>query len=91
MSEQTLQLLSAFDALPSGDKQTFVVEIMRRARELPFDSGPIADAEIGEACKAMFALLDQEENAARAATTQSPFGAMRGEFELPEDWDKAWD
>ena len=35
----------------------------------------------------MFALLDQEENAARAATTQSPFGAMRGEFELPDDWD----
>jgi len=27
----------------------------------------------------MFALLDQEENAARAA--------MRGEFEVPEDWD----
>lgn len=87
MSEQTAQLLSAFDALPSDDKQTFVVEIMRRARELPFDSGPIADEEIGETGKAMFALLDQEENAARAGTTQSPFGAMRGEFELPEDWD----
>jgi hypothetical protein len=40
MSEQTLQILEAFDALPSDDKQTFVVEIMRRARELPFDSGP---------------------------------------------------
>jgi hypothetical protein len=87
MSEQTAQLLSAFDALPSDDKQTFVVEIMRRARELPFDSGPIADEEIGEAGKAVFALLDLEENAARAATTQSPFGAMRGEFELPEGWD----
>ena len=56
-----------------------VVEIIRRARELPFDSGPIADEDIGEAGKAMFALLDQEENAARAA--------MRGEFEVPEDWD----
>jgi hypothetical protein len=64
MSEQTVQLLDAFDALPSDDKQTFVVEIMRRARELPFDSGPIADEEIGEAGKAVFALLDQEENAA---------------------------
>jgi hypothetical protein len=31
---------------------------------LPFDSGPITDEEIGEAGKAMFALLDQEENAA---------------------------
>jgi hypothetical protein len=26
--------------------------------------------------------------AAAAATTQSPFGAMRGEFELPEGWDR---
>ena len=86
MSEQTAQLLHAFDALPSDDKQTFVAEIMRRARELPFDSGPIADEEIGEAGKAVFALLDREENAA-AATTQSPFRAMRGEFEVPEDWD----
>jgi hypothetical protein len=66
-------------ALPSGDKQAFIVEIMRRARELPFDSGLIADEEIGEPGKAVFAPLDQEEKAARAA--------MRGEFELPEDWD----
>jgi len=64
MSEQTVQLLDALDALPSGDKQTFVVEIMRRTRELPFDSGPLADEEIGEAGKVVFALLDQEENAA---------------------------
>jgi hypothetical protein len=64
MSEQTVQLLDAFEALPSDDKQAFAVEIMRRTRELPFDSGPITDEEIGEAGKAMFALLDQEENAA---------------------------
>ena len=64
MSEQTVQLLDAFEALPSDDKQAFAVEIMRRPRELPFDSGPITDEEIGEAGKAMFALLDQEENAA---------------------------
>ncbi len=43
MSEQTAQLLDAFEALPSDDKQAFAVEIMRRTRELPFDSGPIAD------------------------------------------------
>jgi hypothetical protein len=65
MSEQTVQLLDAFDALPSGDKQAFLVEIMRRSRELPFDSGPITDEEIGEAGRAMFALLDREEDAAR--------------------------
>jgi len=64
MSQQTAQLLGAFDALPSDDKQAFVVEIMRRAREWPFDSGPITDEEIGEVGKAVFALLDQEENAA---------------------------
>ena len=63
MSDQTIQLLDAFDALPSADKQTVVVEIMRRARELPFDSGPISDEEIGEAGKALFALLDQEDRA----------------------------
>jgi hypothetical protein len=38
---------------------------MRRSRELPFDSGPITDEEIGEAGRAMFALLDREEDAAR--------------------------
>jgi hypothetical protein len=65
MSEQTVQLLGAFDALPSGDKQAFLVEIMRRTRELPFDSGPITDEEIGEAGKTMFAFLDQEEDAAQ--------------------------
>jgi hypothetical protein len=64
MSEQTAQLLDAFEALPSDDKQAFAVEIMRRTRELPLDSGPITDEEIGEAGKAIFALLDQEENAA---------------------------
>lgn len=65
MSGQTVQLLDAFDALPAGDKQAFLVEIMRRSRELPFDSGPIADEGIGQAGRAIFALLDQEEDAAR--------------------------
>ena len=64
MSKQTVDLLEAFDALPIGDKQAFAVEILRRTRELPFDSGPIADEEIGEAGKALFGFLDQEENAA---------------------------
>jgi len=65
MSQQSARLLDAFDALPSDDKQAFVVEILRRTRELPFDSGPIADEEIGEASKTVFALLDHEEDAAR--------------------------
>jgi len=64
MSDQTIQLLDAFESLPAADKQTFAVEIMRRTRELPFDSGPISDEEIGEAGRALFSLLDQEDNAA---------------------------
>jgi hypothetical protein len=68
MSEQTIQLLDAFESLPSDDKLAFVVEIMRRTRELPFDSGPITDEEIGEAGKAMFALLDRDENAQETGT-----------------------
>lgn len=65
MSRQTVQLLEAFEALPLDDKQTFAIEILRRTRELPLDSGPISDEEIGEAGKALFAFLDQEENAAQ--------------------------
>jgi hypothetical protein len=63
MSERTSQLLDAFEALPSDDKQAFAAEIMRRMRELPFDSSPITDEEIGEAGKAIFALLDRENTA----------------------------
>ena len=65
MTEQTVELLDAFEALSAHDKQEFAVEVLRRTRELPFDSGPITDEEIGEAGKAIFAILDQEENAAR--------------------------
>ena len=62
MTNRATQLLSEFEALPDHDKQEFAVEILRRTRELPLDSGPITDEEIGEAGKALFALLDQEEN-----------------------------
>ena len=41
------------------------MEILRRTREMPFDSGPLADEEIGEAGKALFGFFDQDENAAR--------------------------
>lgn len=34
--------------------------------ELPFNPGPVTDEEIGEAGKALFGFLDQEETAARA-------------------------
>jgi hypothetical protein len=63
MSDQTVHLLEAFEALPLDDKQAFALEILRRTRELPLDSGPISDEEIGESGKALFAFLDQAENA----------------------------
>ena len=63
MSNHTLDLLEAFEALPPADKQAFAVEVLRRTRALPFDSGPITDEEIGEAGRSLSAFLDQEENA----------------------------
>ncbi len=65
MGKQAIELLEAFDALAPEDKQAFAVEILRRTRDLPFDSGPLTDEEIGEAGKALFAFFDQDENAAR--------------------------
>lgn len=64
MSIHATALLDAFEALPPEERQEFAVEVLRRTRELPFDSGPIADEEIGEAGRALFSFLDQEENAA---------------------------
>lgn len=63
MSKQAVELLNAFEALPLGDKQAFAIEVLRRTRDLPFDSGSITDEEIGEAGRSLFAFLDQEENA----------------------------
>jgi hypothetical protein len=54
-----------FDSLPANGKQAFAVEILRRTRDLPFDSRPLADEEIGKAGKALFGFLNQDENAAR--------------------------
>jgi hypothetical protein len=59
MSKQTLDLLEACDALAIDDQQAFALEILRRTREWPFDSGPTADEEIGEAGKALFGLLER--------------------------------
>lgn len=66
MSRQAVQLLEDFEALPPGDKQAFAVEVLRRTRELPFDSGPLPDEEIGEGGRALFVFLDQDENAPEA-------------------------
>ena len=63
MSKHAVELLEAFEALPPGDKPSFAVEALRRTRELPFDSGPISDEEMGDVGRFLVAFLDQEENA----------------------------
>jgi hypothetical protein len=47
MSSQTAELLEAFEALPEDEKRVFTVEFLRRA--VPFDSGPLDDAEAAAA------------------------------------------
>jgi hypothetical protein len=47
MSNQTSQLLEAFEALPAEEKRIFTVEFLRRA--IPFDSGPLEDEETARA------------------------------------------
>jgi hypothetical protein len=60
MSEQTAQLLEAFEALPEAEKRVFTVEVLRRAT--PFDSGPLDDTETAEAADQLLATLAAEEN-----------------------------
>ena len=63
MSKRATALLDAFEALPPAERQEFAVEVLRRTRELPFDSGLISDEEIGESGRALFSFLDKEEKA----------------------------
>jgi hypothetical protein len=57
MSKQTVELLEAFETLPPGDKQAFAIEVLRRTRELPLDSGAVTDEEIGETSRSLFASI----------------------------------
>lgn len=66
MGQHATRLLEAFEALPPSDRQAFAVEVLRRTREIPFDSGPLTDEEIGESGRVLFAFLDKEENASEA-------------------------
>lgn len=63
MSKHAAQLLQEFEELSAPDKQAFLVEVLRRTREFPLDSGPLSDEEIGEAGQSLFALLDREDDA----------------------------
>jgi hypothetical protein len=66
MSGQAKRLLDEFDTLPSQEKQEFAVEILRRTRESPFDSGPLNDEEIGSTSRNLFVVLEREEDGSPA-------------------------
>ena len=59
MSRDTQALLEAFEHLPAEEKRAFTDEVLRRS--LPFDSGPLADKEIGAASDALWKSLDEED------------------------------
>lgn len=64
MSKETVQLLEAFQALPEPAKREFTAEFLRLV--IPYDSGTIEDEEIGQAGRALFMMLDQEEHDSNA-------------------------
>jgi hypothetical protein len=59
MSRDTQALLEAFEHLPAEEKRAFTDEVLRRS--LPFDSGPLADEEVGIASDALWQSLDEED------------------------------
>jgi len=59
MSRGTQALLEAFEHLPVEEKRAFTEELLRRS--LPFDSGPLADEEIGAASAALFASIEEKD------------------------------
>jgi hypothetical protein len=59
MSRDSQALVEAFEHLPAEEKSALVDEILRRL--LPFDSGPLADEEIGAAAAVLFQALDEED------------------------------
>ncbi|HKO03336.1 MAG TPA: hypothetical protein VJW51_01240 [Candidatus Acidoferrales bacterium] len=60
MSHETQVLLQAFEKLPPQEKRAFTEEVLRRS--LPFDSGALAEQEIGAASSALFESLDKEDS-----------------------------
>jgi hypothetical protein len=59
MTRETTALLDAFEHLPAEEKRSFTEEVLRRS--LPFESGPLEDAEIGAASTVLFQSLDEQD------------------------------
>lgn len=55
-----MELLEAFEALPEEEKRIFTAEFLRRA--LPFDSGPLDDAETSAAADALMLATDADDD-----------------------------
>ena len=64
MSEKTLVLLEAFDALPPQEKLDFANAVMRRLP--PIDSGPLDDELVAKAGDDLAAMLQREEDGTKA-------------------------
>ncbi len=64
MSNKAAQLLETFEALPVEERQAVLIEIFRRTRDIPIDSGPLDDADIGYSGTAFLAHLDREDDVA---------------------------
>ena len=62
MSRETQALLEAFEHLPPAEKRAFTDEVLRRS--LPFDSGALADEEIGAASDILWQSLPEEDDPA---------------------------
>jgi hypothetical protein len=58
MSRDIQALLEAFDRLSAEEKRAFTEAVLRRS--LPFDSGPLADEEIGATSDALWQSLYHE-------------------------------
>ena len=59
MSRESQALLEAFEHLSAEEKCALADEILRRS--LTFNSGPLADEEIGSAAAALFQSFDEED------------------------------
>jgi len=64
VSETTIKLLAAFEALPKEEKLSFLREAFRRLP--PLDSGALNDEEVARAGDEIAAMLEREENDSKA-------------------------
>ena len=60
MSSGTKQLLQAFEALPSGERQAFAIEVLLRTNHLPLALGSISDEQFDRAGKVLLTWEDVE-------------------------------